>query len=358
MFIKSIRGAITIEHNTKTDILKNTEVLLLEMIEQNNLKIDSIINIMFTATKDITKAYPAIATRNIGIVDCPIMCVQELDIENSLPMCIRVMFTITSIDDIKPNHIYLKDARKLRPDLFNILSDKKFAVAIDGPAGTGKSTVAKIISKELNFIYIDTGALYRGITYYCLSNNLDIMSEESIKGHLANINLAIKFENTKPQIYLNNNNITQNIRTEEISQKTSIVAQYKSVRDKLLDLQRNIAKYNNVIMDGRDIGTNILPSADVKIYLDADSHTRAVRRYNQLEGERLKDSSTYVSKSTTDLEITLVQIEKSIVERDFNDKNRDIAPLKIAGDATLINTTNLSIDEVCEKIILLIKQKF
>ncbi len=342
--IKSIRGAITIEHDTKTDIIKNTEVLLLEVLEQNNLQVEDIINIIFTATKDITKAYPAIATRNIGIVDCPIMCVQELDIENSLPMCIRVMLTVAKNSDFKPRHIYLKDARKLRPDLFNILSDKKFAVAIDGPAGTGKSTVAKIISKELNFIYVDTGALYRGIALYCVNNNLDIMSEPQIKEHLTSINLVLKFENTKQLVYLNNLDITEDIRTEGISKTASIIAQYKCVRDKLIDLQRNIAKYNNVIMDGRDIGTNILPNADVKIYLDADSKERALRRYTQL------------LEVNNNLELTtLEEIEKSILERDFNDKNRDIAPLKKALDAITIDTTSLSIEEVCEKIILLIK---
>lgn len=339
--IRSIRGAITIEHNTKSNILENTEILLLEMLEQNNLKIDDIINIIFTATKDITKAYPAIATRNIGIVDCPIMCTQELNIENSLPMCIRIMFTVVNNSNQKPIHVYLKDARKLRPDLFNIFSDDKFSVAIDGPAGTGKSTVAKIISKELNFIYVDTGALYRGIALYCIENKVNCKDEDDVAKNLYNINLAIKFENTKQQIYLNNNNITEEIRTEEISKKASIIAQYKAVRDKLLYLQRNIATYNNVIMDGRDIGTNILPNANVKIYLDANSHERATRRYNEL----VADNN----------DLNFEEVKQSIIDRDNNDKNREIAPLKKAEDAVVIDTTNLTIEEVCEKIIVLIK---
>lgn len=348
--IKSIRGAITIEHNTKADILENTQELLLEVIKQNNIEVDDIINIIFTATKDITDAYPAIATRNIGIVDCAIMCMQELNIENSLPMCIRVMFTVSSNQtniNKKPVHVYLKDARKLRPDLFNISSDKKIAIAIDGPAGTGKSTVSKIISKELNFMYLDTGALYRGIALYCIQNNIDYKSQEEIAESLGNIDIKVKFEVGNQELYLNNKNVNAEIRSEEVSKVTSEIAQYKVVRDKLIDLQRGTAKENNIIMDGRDIGTNILPSADVKIYLDADPHERASRRYKELLEKNVE----------LEKDLDLEKIKQEIINRDNNDMNREIAPLKKAEDTVVIDTSDLKIEEVCDKIIRLIKDK-
>ena len=211
MNICSIRGAITIEENTKENIVMNTENLLNEIIEKNNIEKQNIINIIFSSTKDITKAYPAIATRNIGITDCAIMCLQEMDVEESLKMCIRVMITINSnVKKQNIKHIYLKDAKKLRLDIS--LAKSGFAVAIDGPAGSGKSTVSKIISKELSFIYVDTGAMFRTITLYCLQNNIDCSDEIKVSKELENIDISLEFENGIQQIYLNNINVTESRR--------------------------------------------------------------------------------------------------------------------------------------------------
>ena len=341
MNIYSIRGAITIEENTKENIVTNTETLLKEILTQNNINKDDIINIIFSATKDVTKAYPAIATRNLGITDCAIMCLQEMYVEDSLSMCIRIMLT-ANVDlkkqDIK--HIYLKEAKRLRPDI--TLKNSSFAVAIDGPAGSGKSTVSKIISKELSFIYVDTGAMFRTITLHCLKNNIDCNNKEMVTKELENINISLSFENGIQQIYLNDENVTEKIRTQEIAKNASVVAQIPSVREKLLNMQREIASKNNVIMDGRDIGTNVLPNANVKIYLDADIDERAKRRCNELA---LKNE-----KYEYDI------IRQGIIDRDNADKNRKIAPLKKADDAIVINTTSLSIYEVSEKIIKIIKE--
>lgn len=341
MNICSIRGAITIEENTRECIIKNSEELLKEVLIQNDIEKDDIINIIFSATKDVTKAYPAIATRNLGITDCPIMCTQELNIENSLPMCIRIMITMCTNKtkkDIK--HIYLKDAKKLRPDI--ALKENKLAVAIDGPAGSGKSTVAKLIAKELNFTYIDTGAMFRAIAYYCLKNNIDYKNYANVEKCLSNIDISLEFENENQQIYLNKENITEYIRTQEISKIASEVAKIKEVREKLLNIQRDMAKNRNVIMDGRDVGTNILPNAKVKIYLDADIEERAKRRCLEL------------SLNGENYEFEKIALE--IKERDEADKNREIAPLKKADDAISINSTDLTIHQVSEKIINIIKQ--
>lgn len=333
MSIFSIRGAITIEENTKENIIKNTELLLCKIIEKNSITKENIVNIIFTATCDITKAYPAIATRNVGINECAIMCFQEMYTENSLKMCIRVMITVNStIDNIK--HIYLKGAKKLRPDI----SYNGFSVAIDGPAGSGKSTVSKIIAKELNFIYVDTGAMFRAVAYYCLENNLKF---EEICKNAEKINIDLEFEDGIQKIYLNNKNITEEIRTQIISEKASYIAKIPEIREKLLILQRNIAKNKNVIMDGRDVGTNVLPNANVKIYLEADINERTERRCKELslKGEIFEYES----------------VKNAIIERDYRDTNRANSPLKKAEDAFTINTTCMSIYEVSDKIINIIK---
>ena len=338
MDIYSIRGAITIEENTKESIVKNTEILLKEIIEKNNINKQNIINIIFSTTKDLTKAYPAIACRNLSITDCSIMCLQEMYVEDSLKMCIRVMITVKLDNNTKLRHIYLKDAKKLRPDI----SLEGFSVAIDGPAGSGKSTVSKIISKELNFLYVDTGAMFRAIAFYCLKNNIDYNNELNINKELDCIDISLSFEDGIQQIYLNNENITEKIRTQEIAKIASLVAKISSVREKLLNIQRNIAKNNKVIMDGRDIGSSVLPNANVKIYLNADIEERTKRRCEEL----LQKNEIFEYE----------EVKKSIIDRDDADKNRKISPLKKADDAIPIDTTNLSIYEVSSLIIKIIKE--
>ena len=155
-------------------------------------------------------------------------------------------------------------------------------IAIDGPAGAGKSTIAKLVSKKLGFIYVDTGAMYRGIALYFLKNNIDFLVEENVINNCSNIDIELKYENKEQMIYLNGENVSKLIRTEEVGNAASKVAAIKAVREKLLSIQRNIAKENDVVMDGRDIGTNILPNADVKIYMTASVETRAKRRFDQL----------------------------------------------------------------------------
>lgn len=340
MRICSIRGAITIEENNKDCIIKNSEILLNEILSKNNLMKEDIVNIIFTATKDITKAYPAIATRNLGINNCSIMCLQEMYVEDSIKMCIRIMVTANiniNKNDIK--HIYLKGARRLRPDIS--MNGKGFSVAIDGPAGSGKSTVSRIIAKELNFIYVDTGAMFRTIAFYCMNNKIDCNNFFSVSKELKNIDISLKFDEGIQQIYLNNINVTDKIRTQEVSKNASLIAKIPEVREKLLFIQRNLARNKHIIMDGRDIGTNVLPNANVKIYLDANIDNRAKRRCNEL---LLKNEKFEYEK-----------VRQGIIDRDNTDKNRKISPFKKADDAISINTTNMNINEVAEKIIKIIK---
>lgn len=217
------------------------------------------------------------------------------------------------------------------------------SIAIDGPAGAGKSTIAKMIAKKLDYIYVDTGAMYRAIAYYLLMNKIDIENQEELEKACENIQLEIKYENDMQQVYLNGENVTPYLRTEETGNMASRSSAKAPVRAALLDLQRNMAKEYDVVMDGRDIGTNVLKNAEVKIYLTASSKERASRRYKELieKGEK------------ADFD----QIEADIIERDERDMNREIAPLKKAEDAALVDSSDMGIDEVIHTILEIVNQK-
>lgn len=217
---------------------------------------------------------------------------------------------------------------------------KKISIAIDGPAGSGKSTIAKMISKELNILYIDTGAMYRGFAYYLLKKGIDTKGEKEILSQLDSLEMEVVFEDGHQNIFINDKNITSKLRTPEVSIGASNVAMHLCVREKLVKLQRKIAGENGVIMDGRDIGSHVLPNAQLKIYLNASIEERAKRRFNE----------SYSKES-----VNLDEIKKSIQVRDENDRNRENSPLKKVADAVEIDTSNLSIGEVADKIINLYK---
>ena len=212
-------------------------------------------------------------------------------------------------------------------------------IAIDGPAGAGKSTIAKLAAARLNFIYVDTGAMYRAIGLYMLRASTDIEDANALAGALSDISIKIVYEDGAQQVYLNNENVSKAIRQEAVGNMASKVATKGPVREKLLDLQRGLAAENDVIMDGRDIGTNILPNAELKIYLTASVSVRADRRYREL-----------VEKGESP---DLAKIKEDIEARDYQDMHREIAPLKQAEDAVLIDSSEMTIDEVVEKIISL-----
>ena len=211
-----------------------------------------------------------------------------------------------------------------------------YNVAVDGPAGAGKSTIAKLVAKEKGYIYVDTGAMDRGLAIHFIKKGADPENREAIAACCRDAQVTIGYEAGVQQVYLNGENVTALLRTEEVGNMASKISVIPEVREKLLDLQRSLAREKDVIMDGRDIGTNILPDADVKIYLTASVETRAMRRYNELR-EKGEDCE-------------LGEIERDIRERDERDMNREIAPLKKAGDAVLIDSSDLTIEEVVERI--------
>ena len=220
---------------------------------------------------------------------------------------------------------------------------KKINIAIDGPAGAGKSTIAKALAKSRNMVYVDTGAMYRAIGLYCSRKGISGDDEATIVGELNNINVSLAYENGEQVVYLNGENVNGFIRTPEAGNMASAVSVYSKVRAKMVELQQALAETTSVVMDGRDIGTVVLPKAEVKIYLTASSAVRAKRRYDEL-----------VAKG---MECDLVQLQKEIEERDYRDMNREVSPLRQAEDAVLLDTSDLSIEEVVEKMQQIIAKK-
>lgn len=211
-----------------------------------------------------------------------------------------------------------------------------YNVAVDGPAGAGKSTIAKLVAKKKGYIYVDTGAMYRGLAIHFLKKGIDPEDKDAVARACADADVKIGYENGVQQVWLNGENITSMLRTEEVGNMASKTSAIPAVREKLLELQRSLARNEDVIMDGRDIGTNILPNADVKIYLTASVETRAKRRYDELreKGE----------------ECSLEDISRDIQERDERDMNRETAPLKKAEDAILVDSSDMTIQEVVDTI--------
>ncbi len=211
-----------------------------------------------------------------------------------------------------------------------------FNIAIDGPAGAGKSTIAKKLAKDLGYIYVDTGAMYRAFAYYFLQNSIKAEDVEAISDSCKNVDISISYKDGEQQVLLNNENITAFIRNEEVGNMASATSIYPVVREKLVDLQRALAKKENVVMDGRDIGTVVLPDANVKIFLTASSKVRAERRFKEL-----------VEKG---IECDIDEIEKDIIERDERDMNRETSPLKIADDAVLLDSSYMDIEGVVSEM--------
>ena len=221
---------------------------------------------------------------------------------------------------------------------------KTYAIAIDGPAGAGKSTIAKRLAKELGYYYVDTGAIYRTVAYFMDLLGVSPKDADGVERYIDELTIQIEYdEEGKQHMLMNGIDVTGEIRTQDISQKASLVSAHAVVREVLLDMQRDVAKAHNVIMDGRDIGTVVLPKADVKIFLTASAEVRAKRRYDEL-----------IAKGQTAVYETIL---KEIIQRDHQDMTRPIAPLKQAKDAVLLDTSGLSIQEVIDAMRKIVEEK-
>lgn len=218
-----------------------------------------------------------------------------------------------------------------------------YSVAIDGPAGAGKSTIAKLLAAKLNYIYVDTGAMYRAIAVYFSQNNVNPDDEREIEAAVLGVDITIEYIDGVQQVILNGDNVTHLLRTEETGRMASKTSKYAAVRSKLVELQRQLAKKANVIMDGRDIGTTVLPDAFCKIYLTASVDARAKRRFDELSAKN--EPCSYET------------IKADIEERDYQDMHREISPLKQAEDAVLVDTSEMTVYEVVDHIEQIIKER-
>ena len=218
-----------------------------------------------------------------------------------------------------------------------------FNVAIDGPAGAGKSTIAKQLAKKMEFVYVDTGAMYRALAYYFLTQKIDPKDEAAINAAVEHADVTIAYVEGEQQVLLNEENVNAYLRTEEVGNTASITSVYPAVRSKLVALQQKLAQTTDVIMDGRDIGTCVLPNAQVKVYLTASVATRAKRRYDEL-----------LAKGET---ADLGQIAADIEDRDYRDMHRELSPLKQAEDAVLVDSSDLTIEEVVAGIEKLVTER-
>lgn len=216
-------------------------------------------------------------------------------------------------------------------------------IAIDGPAGAGKSTIAKIVAKKMNYIYVDTGAMYRAMALYMINQGIDKNDTAQIEKACENADISISYENGEQVVLLMGENVNGLIRTEEVGNMASVSSVNLKVRAKLVSLQKKLASEKNVVMDGRDIGTVVLPDSECKIYLTASSKVRAKRRFDELTA---KGEACDIDK-----------IEADIIDRDHRDMTREISPLKQAEDAVLVDSSDMSIDEVCERIFEIAKER-
>ena len=222
------------------------------------------------------------------------------------------------------------------------MSNNVINVAIDGPAGAGKSTISRAAAKAVGFIYVDTGALYRTVGVNALRKGINTRDKEAVAATLSDISVDLVFENGEQKVLLNGENVSEEIRTPPASMAASDVSAVPEVRAFLFDLQRDIAKRNNCIMDGRDIGTVVLPDAKVKIFLTASPESRAMRRYKEL-----------IEKGT---QVEYKEVLEDLIERDYNDSHREIAPLKPADDGVIVDTTDLNLEESINEIIRIIQE--
>ena len=221
---------------------------------------------------------------------------------------------------------------------------KHYSIAIDGPAGAGKSTIARRVAKELGYYYVDTGAIYRTVAYFLDLLGVSPKDVDGVERYIDELTIEIEYdEEGKQHMLMNGMDVSDDIRTQDISQKASLVSAHRVVRDMLLDMQRQVARENNVIMDGRDIGTVVLPKANVKIFLTASPEIRAKRRYDELVAKGQKT--------------TLAQVLKDVEQRDYQDTHREIAPLKQAKDAVLLDTSDLDIEGVVAAIKTIVQEK-
>ena len=337
--MRMIRGATTIERDCKDEIICAVSELLDEIFHRNSLEKSEIRGVLFSVTTDIHSYHPAKAARECGYDFAPLFACTEPEINGQLPLCIRVLvFTELYQDRTTIHHIYQKGAKVLRTDISEI-----FNIALDGPAGSGKSTVAKMIAKDYNILYLDTGAMYRACGLKALRMGISPKDRESIDKIIDSLNVTVEYVGGAQRTMLDGEDVSLAIRENAVSMAASDISAHPSVRTKMVELQRAIAQKMSCVLDGRDIGTVVLPMAKYKFFITADSRVRAQRRYDEL----------LARGQVVDFE----KLHSEIVLRDKQDSERATAPLKAADDAIIVDTSAMSVDEVVKYIKSVIQSK-
>lgn len=331
-----IRGATTIAQDEKEEIKRAVEELLQQIVSGNNLKRDEILSIIFSTTSDIHSYYPAKAAREAGFEGSSLFSALEPDIEGGLKLCIRVMLFVER--NIKAQPVYLHGAKVLRKDL-----TQRMNIALDGPSGSGKSTVAKRLAKEYDILYLDTGAMYRACALKVLQAGVNVEDEAKICDLMRTINLNIEYENGTQKTILDGEDVSEKIREPHVSMAASTVSKFPCVRKKMVEKQREIAEKMSCVLDGRDIGTYVLPNAEYKFFLTASPEVRAKRRYDELTAKGFS--------------VNFEELKEEIILRDKQDSSREFAPLKQAEDAILIDSSDMTIEEVVATIKRKLQEK-
>ncbi len=326
-----IRGATTVIEDTKESISSSVKDLLDAVFGENSLKKEEVKGILFSLTSDIHGYHPAKAARECGYDFAPLFACLEPDIADGLPLCIRVMLFAEPEKERKVKHIYQRGAKTLRKDLCEI-----YNIALDGPAGSGKSTVAKALAKDYNILYLDTGAMYRACGLKALRLGIDPKDGVLVEKMLETLNVKVEYKEGTQHTILDGEDVSTAIRENAVSMAASTISAHPCVRKKMVELQREIAKSMSCVLDGRDIGSYVLPDAKFKFFVTADSRIRAERRYKEL-----------IERGQT---VDFEALHKEIVARDKQDSEREFAPLKQAEDAVLIDTSALDVEGVLKAI--------
>ena len=333
-----IRGATTISTDTPREITLAVQELLAEVFSLNHLKREEVRCFVFSLTGDIHSYHPAKAAREAGYDYAPLFACVEPQIEGGLSLCIRLMLLTEFETARKVKHVYQKGAKILRKDVSEV-----YNVALDGPAGSGKSTVAKALAKDYDILYLDTGAMYRACALKALRMGIDTKNASAVETLMPILDVTVEYRDGSQHTMLDGEDVSLAIRENEVSMAASNISAHRVIREKMVELQRKIASEMSCVIDGRDIGTVVLPNAKFKFYIVADSKVRAQRRYQELLSRGQK--------------VDFDTLHAEIIKRDKQDSEREFAPLKQADDAMLVDTSNMSIEEVVACIKQAIQKK-